>query len=515
MFNATIRCKRVFCAFTLAAVLVGCAAPTAPDPAEPDGGAVDAAAVDAQATDAATGDASVVQPVAPRTVMVHLFEWRWQDIARECELVLGPGGFSAVQVSPPQEHAVFDFAPWWQRYQPVSYRLVSRSGDRQAFADMVQRCAQVGVHVYVDAVLNHMSFRDAGVGSGGSPHTRYSYPGLYEDMHFHDCRQGISDYNDRWQVQNCDLATAPDLATDTDYVRDRLAEYLQDLIDLGVAGVRLDGAKHMAHQDIAAVLSRLTGSLYVYQEVIDFGDSAIPASEYFVTGDVTEFRYSAEIARVFRRGSLAWLHEFGEAWGFVPGDYGVVFVDNHDNQRGHGAPGDAITYKDGRLHELANIFMLAWPYGYPRLMSSYEFSDGTQGPPGAGGVTSAAVDPSGACAIGWVCEHRKLAVRNMVRFRNVTSDAFFTDNWWSNGNDQIAFGRGGLGFIAINREEAGGLTQSLQTGMAPGEYCDVTTGDVTATSCSGRTLHVAADGTAQVSIGPKDALAIHVDSRLP
>ena len=35
--------------------------------------------------------------------------------------------------------------PWWQRYQPVSYKLVSRSGDEQQFADMVSRCNAAGV----------------------------------------------------------------------------------------------------------------------------------------------------------------------------------------------------------------------------------------------------------------------------------------------------------------------------------------------------------------------------------
>src|SRR5215211_7818392 len=61
----------------------------------------------------------------PRTVMVHLFEWRWPDVARECEDFLGPRGFAAVQISPPNEHAVVSGNPWYERYQPVSYRIES------------------------------------------------------------------------------------------------------------------------------------------------------------------------------------------------------------------------------------------------------------------------------------------------------------------------------------------------------------------------------------------------------
>ena len=33
-----------------------------------------------------------------RHTAVHLFEWKWKDIASECERFLGPYGFSGVQV---------------------------------------------------------------------------------------------------------------------------------------------------------------------------------------------------------------------------------------------------------------------------------------------------------------------------------------------------------------------------------------------------------------------------------
>ena len=33
-----------------------------------------------------------------KTSIVHLFEWRWVDIALECERYLAPNGFGGVQV---------------------------------------------------------------------------------------------------------------------------------------------------------------------------------------------------------------------------------------------------------------------------------------------------------------------------------------------------------------------------------------------------------------------------------
>lgn len=117
-----------------------------------------------------------------RSVMIHLFEWKWTDIAAECERFLGPKGYAGVQVSPPNEHAVITrpFRPWYERYQPVSYKLGSRSGTETEFKNMIDRCNAVGVRIYVDADINHMAAAENATGSSGTqfnPGTRY-YPGV-------------------------------------------------------------------------------------------------------------------------------------------------------------------------------------------------------------------------------------------------------------------------------------------------------------------------------------------------
>lgn len=42
--------------------------------------------------------------------------------------------------------------------------------------------------------------------------------------------------------------------------------------------------------------------------------------------------------------------------------------------------------------------------------------------------------------------------RNMVHFRNVVSGQPHA-NWWDNGNNQVAFGRGNRGFIVFNNDD--------------------------------------------------------------
>lgn len=451
---------------------------------------------------------------APRTVFVHLFEWKWSDVAKECETYLGPKGFAAVQISPAAEHVRAAGNPWWQRYQVASYRVESRSGTRAEFANMVQRCKAVGVDIYADVIINHMA-SGSGTGFAGSAYQHYVYPGLYQDQDFHHCAGDgdIHDYQNRFEVQNCELVDLADLNTGSDYVRGKIAGYLQDLVNLGVAGFRIDAAKHIPSADVANIVGRVSGAPYVFQEVIDLGGEPILASEYFGSGDVTEFKHAGEIGRVFKTGNLAWLSNFGAAWGFMASPNAVVFTDNHDNQRGHGGGGNVVTHKDGQLYNLANVFMLAWPYGYPELMSSYAFTNADQGPPADANGNTRGPWATGTlnCGGEWVCEHRRRAIGNMVAFHNVTQAAFSVSNWWSNGTNQISFSRGNLGFVAINKE-GGALTRTFATGLPAGTYCDVIHGDPSNGTCSGPTIAVNSAGQATFTVAAMDAVALHVNA---
>lgn len=77
--------------------------------------------------------------------IVQLFEWKWSDVASECESFLSPGGFGGVQVSPPNENVIIVGRPWYERYQPISYLIKTRSGDEKEFLDMTKRCNKVGI----------------------------------------------------------------------------------------------------------------------------------------------------------------------------------------------------------------------------------------------------------------------------------------------------------------------------------------------------------------------------------
>ena len=294
-----------------------------------------------------TEELAAAGPVA----FVQMFEWDWNDIAVECETVLGPAGYTAVQVSPPNEH--IQGPAWWTRYQPVSYKIESRNGTRAEFAEMVARCDAAGVGIYADAVINHMAGFPEGTGVAGSAFAEYDYPAVpYGVDDFHQCGRNdedkVENYQDLEEVQTCQLGTLDDIDTGKPEVQARIAGYLNDLLSLGVAGFRIDAAKHMHHDDLHAILALVDGDPFLYQEVIDRGGEPISASDYLRDGHVTEFKYAALILDAFEKGNLDLLTGFWEQPGWLPGDQAVVFVDNHDIQRGHAFGDEVVNYKDGR-----------------------------------------------------------------------------------------------------------------------------------------------------------------------
>ncbi|CAJ0589641.1 unnamed protein product [Cylicocyclus nassatus] len=437
-----------------------------------------------------------------RQTMVHLFEWKWSDIARECENFLQHYGYGAVQVSPPNEHITLDGMPWWIRYQPISYNLVSRSGNEGEFQDMVNRCNAVGVRIVVDVVMNHMAGvgQKSGWGKGSSGGSSFdatdgveSFPAVpYGVNDFNDFRChgdiGGSDYgSNAANVRNCRLVGLLDLNQGSPYVRGKLIEF--------------------AHKQTLQIFGA-NQRPFVVHEVIDRGGESIKCSEYCHIGRYTNFNYGSPISAA-ARGQANWkdMGYMGPGWGY--GNHAdndvLVFIDNHDNQR----DGYPATYKEGDTYRLAVAFMLAWTYGYPRVMSSFYFGHKDQGPPGGGPWFNG----DGTCSrdSGWVCEHRWPTIREMARFRSTCAGAPAVEKVIE--NNHVAFARQGKGFFAVNGP-GWDWTRTFQTTLPAGQYCDVYNGRVENGRCTGATINVGNNGMAQITIGTKAAVAISLASKV-
>ena len=332
--------------------------------------------------------------IGNRRVITHLMEWKYDDIGNECERFLGPYGYGGVQVSPVNEHAIMDGRPWYERYQPVSYVIQTRSGNEQQFRHMVQRCNRAGVRVYVDVVLNHMTGGQQGLGTAGNYFNGHEqqYPGVpFGPEHFNGPEScptenlEIIDWDNPVQSRNCRLFGLRDLKQSCEYVRRKQIEFLNKLIDFGVAGFRCDASTHMWPEDLQNIFSRLNNlneeffpsnsRPFIYHEIIYYGGGGINPNEYISLGRIIEFRFWKEITNVFRgHNQLKWLRNFGTEWGLIDSSDAFIMIDSHDLRVGHnGELGFNINCFEPQLLKAATAFMLAWNYGIPRILSSYRW----------------------------------------------------------------------------------------------------------------------------------------------
>ncbi len=444
------------------------------------------------------------KPITTADVGVQMHMWPFDSLATECS-TLAKDGYSWVLVSPPEEDIMGQ--EWWDHYQPVSYKIGSSLGTEKQFKNMVTSCNKAGVQVVVDVVLNHMTAdRTGGQGFLGSKYTKYDYPGLYTNTDFHTCPTGvdqITDYSNVVEVQQCELLGLADLNTGSGSVRDKEANFLKSMRAMGVAGFRIDAAKHIAASELKQITDQLPSDTFWVDEVI--GDIP-PQADYYAFGNVFSFDWVTQMHNIF--GSSGLLGGSADANYFKllsPSDKTVTMVSNHDTERN----GSAITYNWGPQYLLASAFTLAVPYGKPMMYSSYAFNDNDAGP---------LTDPSGfelpaSCVANpgpnhasypngqWVCQHNWAGIVGMIAFHKAVGNADFANIFQD--KDAYGFGRGNKGYILFNTGTSA-YSGKVQTGLAAGNYTD---------RIGGGTITVNTDGTIDAKLSSWSALAIDVKGK--
>lgn len=236
--------------------------------------------------------------------------------------------------------------------------------------------------------------------------------------------------------------------------------------------------------------------------------------EYEHLGLITDFLPPGEIGRAFRGfNHLKYLRNWGPQWNFLPSHLSVTFLVDHEIQRGYGlGHADVISYRDHKLYKMGTAFILAHPYGTPRLLSSYYYEDVNQGPPRDlfDEILSPEISNQLGCTNGWICEHRWQSIAYMVEFRNIAHGTML-NNWWDNNRKHIAFSRGEVAFAAWNGQNKD-FNWHIQTCLPPGIYCDIITGVRDGKRCTGGFVTVNDDGVAHIFIATDSqdgVLAIH------
>lgn len=148
----------------------------------------------------------------------------------------------------------------------------------------------------------------------------------------------------------------------------------------------------------------------------------------------------------------------------------------------------------------------AHPYGAKTtILSSYLFEGHEDGAPNS--LHGTCTGNTGAN--GWLCQHRWSPIAGLVGFRNAVGDAPL-GNWQTGTHQQIAFGRGSSGFVAINNED-GEWSPTFSTGLPDGTYCDVYAGPKGNNGCAGATYTVSG-GSFSAKLPGRSAIALHTQA---
>ncbi|KAK2955665.1 putative Pancreatic alpha-amylase [Blattamonas nauphoetae] len=280
--------------------------------------------------------------------IVEMFGWPDEDIEKECQ-ILADAGYLGVKLFPHHEQVMSvqpfenELNPWYFMYQPVSYRLQGRAGTRDQLRKMINTCRSVGVRVYADAVVNHMtgngndaSFhrnpnsgctywppKNSSAGENISPYytPAYTYgyndwngkannalefPGVpYGPMDFH-CDKALNSWSDPYLLNTGWLSGLCDLDTSKDYVRQRIADYFVDLLSIGFSGFRIDAAKHIHPKDLAAIFAKFKANLggNIPEDWITWLEVLTGGEAYLLVRD-SQYSYTTGLTREMKAVGLS------------------------------------------------------------------------------------------------------------------------------------------------------------------------------------------------------------------
>ena len=179
-------------------------------------------------------------------------------------------GFTAIQTSPLQYtkekiHENLDNA--WAIYQPINFSVGNDLGTEEDLRNLANRCHANGLKLIVDVVFHHVA-NERGNDVSHLVSNEYKY--FYNDS-FID----ISNYNNEYELTHRSLDGLPALNLENETIVNAQFNYLKQLKDAGVDGVRIDAYKHLVKSyrvRLAEELKKLGMYEYSYGEVI-FADT--------------------------------------------------------------------------------------------------------------------------------------------------------------------------------------------------------------------------------------------------
>lgn len=180
-----------------------------------------------------------------RELIFQAFNWQISAVRDNLENIANQN-FSAIQLSPLQQHKEPDNPTWYLAYQPTNFKVGNRLGNRDELKALCEEAKKYDIIIVVDVVLNHM-------GNDGRNELELipsreidSY--ILNNKEFWHKPFRINNFDNRFECSQGSIGL-PDLNTSNHKLQDIMIEYLNDLISLGVEGLRFDACRHIEMED--------------------------------------------------------------------------------------------------------------------------------------------------------------------------------------------------------------------------------------------------------------------------
>ena len=272
--------------------------------------------------------------------ILHCFDWTYQQIIDELPNIAA-AGFTSVQTSPAQQ-AVVGNSIWYYLYQPNGFYISdSGLGSENDLKRLCSEADKYGIKVIVDVVANHLAGDHSNIDSS-----------LKGAEYWHWGGDKI-DYTNRYEITHYNIGMQ-DLNSEHSTVQNKVKNYIQQLKNDGVDGIRWDAAKHVSLPTESCNFwnSVIDKSMFNYGEILDnpveenqsFANELI--KEYTNYMSVTDSKYSSTILGAINGGSVSSSIGYWTQVAGVSDNKLVYWAESHDTYSNHTSEGGWTKYID-------------------------------------------------------------------------------------------------------------------------------------------------------------------------
>lgn len=214
-----------------------------------------------------------------RELIFQAFNWTINGVKDNLERISNQN-FSTIQLSPLQNHKEPNNPIWYLGYQVTNFKIGNRLGNRNELKALCEEAKKYNIKIIVDVVLNHMA-NDGGNELELVP-SREIEPHILNNKDFWHEPFRINNFENRFECSQGSIGL-PDLNTSNHELQDIMIDYLNDLISLGVGGLRFDACRHIEMEDEGEFSSdfwnRVLGNLHNRENLFLYGEVIYSSTE--------------------------------------------------------------------------------------------------------------------------------------------------------------------------------------------------------------------------------------------